>query len=166
MEIFYGKVFKALNKAKVKYVVAGGVAVVLYGYPRNTGDLDLVVFLEENNLQKFYNALKSIDYLPKVPVTVEQFKDAKQREKWKKEKGMIVFSFVYRHPPFQLIDMFVNEPIRFSELYKLKKDIHVKGIKIPLINIDHLIKLKKQAGRGKDLDDIEQLNEIKRIEKI
>ena len=45
MEIFYGKVFKALNKAKVKYVVAGGVAVVLYGYTRYTGDLDLIVLL-------------------------------------------------------------------------------------------------------------------------
>ncbi len=50
MAVFYGEVFKALNKAKVKYVVAGGVAVVLHGYMRATGDLDLIVFLDQENL--------------------------------------------------------------------------------------------------------------------
>ena len=166
MEIFYGKVFKALNKAKVKYVVAGGVAVVLHGYMRATADLDLIVFLEEENLRKFYEALKTVNYLPKVPVTQDQFSDPKKRENWKKTKGMIVFSFVYKDPPFQLIDMFVDEPIPFGELYKKKKNIKVEGVIIPLIGIDHLLKLKKKAGRDKDLNDIEQLNEIKRIQKI
>ena len=166
MEIFYGKVFKALNKAGVKYVVVGGVAVVLYGYMRNTGDLDLIVLLEEKNLEKFYKALISINYLPKVPVTKEQFKDAKQRNQWKKTKGMIVFSFFNREPPFELIDMFVDEPIAFKELYQKKKNVDVGGLKVPLIGIDHLIKLKKMAGRDKDLNDITQLNEIKRIQRI
>ncbi len=164
--MFYGEVFKALNKAKVKYVVAGGVAVVLHGYVRNTGDLDLIVFLEEKNLKLFFNALKTVGFLPKVPVTQEQFSDAKQRNQWKKTKGMIVFSFVYKDPPFQLIDMFVDEPIAFRDLYQKKKNIRVEGITIPLISIAHLIKLKKKAGRNKDLDDIVQLNEIKRIKRI
>ncbi len=164
--MFYGEVFKALNKARVKYVVAGGVAVVLYGYVRNTGDLDLIVFLEGKNLKLFFNALKTVGFLPKVPVTQEQFSDAKQRNQWKKTKGMIVFSFVYKDPPFQLIDMFVDEPIAFRDLYQKKKNIRVEGITIPLISIAHLIKLKKKAGRNKDLDDIVQLNEIKRIKRI
>ena len=163
--MFYGEVFKALNKARVKYVVAGGTAVVLYGYIRLTQDLDLIVFLEDKNLKKFYETLKTINYWPKVPVTKEQFSGHQQRKQWKKEKGMIVFSFVYRHPPFNLIDMFVDEPIKFKELYKKKKVIRVEGIRIPLIAIDHLLKLKKNAGRSKDLDDIVQLNEIKRIQK-
>jgi len=166
MEIFYGKVFKALNKAKVKYVVAGGVAVVLHGYMRATADLDLIVLLEEENLSRFYDALKTVNYHPKVPVTKEQFKDKKQRALWKKEKGMIVFSFVDRNPPFQLIDMFVDEPIPFGELYKQKKNIRVGGVTVPIIAIDHLVKLKRKAGRDKDLNDITQLNEIKRIQKI
>lgn len=77
---FYEEVFRALNKAKVKYVVAGGVAVVLHGYRRNTDDLDLYVLLEEKNLDYLFDALKSAGYSPKVPVTKEQFKDKRQRE--------------------------------------------------------------------------------------
>ena len=43
----FEEVFRALNKAKVKYVVIGGIAVVLHGYRRFTEDLDLMVYMEE-----------------------------------------------------------------------------------------------------------------------
>lgn len=158
----YEKVFKALNRAKVRYVVVGGVAVVLYGYPRFTQDLDLIVFLEKENLGKMFDAMRSIGYAPKVPVLKEQFTDSKTRERWKKEKGMIVFSFVDSKPPFEMIDMFVGEPIKFKDVYKERKMITTQGIAIPIIGIDHLIRLKKKASRPKDLDDIIQLKHIKR----
>ena len=161
--MFYGDVFKALNKAKIKYVVAGGAAVFLYGYPRLTQDLDLIVYLEEGNLERLFDALGAIGYFPKVPVTKEQFKDSQQRQRWKKEKGMIVFSFVSHDPPFKMIDMFVDEPIKFSVLYNKRKVLRIEGITIPLIGIDHLIQLKKEARRPKDLDDIVQLKKIKKI---
>ena len=80
--MFYGEVFKALNKAKVKYVVAGGVAVVLHGYHRSTKDLDIIALLEKKNLEKLFDAFESIGYMPKVPVTKKQFIDSKQRERW------------------------------------------------------------------------------------
>lgn len=38
-------VFKALDDAGVRFLVAGGVAVNLHGYARMTQDLDLVVEL-------------------------------------------------------------------------------------------------------------------------
>lgn len=161
--MFYEKVFKALNRAKVKYVVAGGVAVVLHGYQRFTHDLDLIVFLEKKNLDKFYETLKAIGYLPKVPVTKEQFLDSKLRQKWKKEKGMLVFSFFNLTSNAELVDMFVDMPIDFSLLYRNRKSVKIKGIQIPLIDIDHLIHLKKQAGRQKDLDDIAQLQAIQKM---
>ena len=163
MEIFYGEVFKALNKVKVKYVVAGGMAVNLHGYPRFTKDLDLIVFLEDKNLEKLFEALQSIGYSPKVPVTKEQFKDKKQRDLWKKEKGMIVFSFVENKPPLKLIDIFVDEPFPFDEIYEKRVQIKVNGIIVPVININQLKKLKKAAGRPQDLIDFVQLEAIQRI---
>jgi len=41
----FAPVFEALNGARVRYVVVGGVAVVLHGHARLTTDLDLVVDL-------------------------------------------------------------------------------------------------------------------------
>jgi len=50
--MYYDEVIRALNKNKVKYAVAGGVAVVLYGYTRLTLDLDLIAELSEKNLEE------------------------------------------------------------------------------------------------------------------
>jgi predicted nucleotidyltransferase len=161
--MFYGSVFKALNKAKVKYVVAGGVAVNLYGYQRFTKDLDIIVALEKKNLSNLFDTLGKIGYIPKVPVTKEQFIDSKERAKWKKEKGMIVFSFVQIKPPFNIIDMLVGEPISFSGVYKQKTYGRIRNIKVPIISIDHLIELKSKAARSRDLEDIANLREIKDI---
>lgn len=46
----YEEVFRALNKAKIDYVVCGGLAVILYGYTRLTADLDLIVGLEKEKI--------------------------------------------------------------------------------------------------------------------
>ncbi len=50
-----------------------------------------MVYLCEKNLIKFINALESLGYKPKVPVEALDLVDPKNREKWKKEKGMKVF---------------------------------------------------------------------------
>ena len=158
--LVYEDVFKVLNRARIKYVVAGGVAVVLHGFPRYTGDLDLMVYLDEKNLGRFFDTLGKVGFLPKVPVKKEQFQDGDTRERWKKEKNMIVFSFQNRQPPFRLIDMFVNEPIRFSDVDRKALRVKYGGVKVPIMSIEHLIELKNAAGRGKDLEDIVQLRAI------
>jgi predicted nucleotidyltransferase len=161
--MFYGDVFKALNRARVRYVVAGGVAVVLYGFLRYTKDVDLIVHLQEENLARLFDALLKIGYYPKAPVSKEQFVDAKIRERWRKEKGMIVFSFYHKSDPFKAIDMFIEEPMCFSLLHKNRTIVKSEGVRVPLISLDHLRILKKRAGRPHDLDDLEQLNAIKRF---
>jgi len=161
--MIYKEIFNVLNKYKIRYVVVGGVAVLLHGFERFTKDLDLMVDLDEKNLAKIYEAFKKIGYKPKVPVTKEQFMNKKERKKWQKEKGMIVFSFVKNDPPFYIVDMFVDEPIPFSAVYKNRINIHVEKVKIPLISMDHLRILKQKAGRAQDLIDLVQLNAIKEM---
>jgi uncharacterized protein (DUF1330 family) len=56
--MYYLEVFSSLNKFGVRYLVVGGVALVLHGVLRLTADLDLVVDLAEDNLVKFLKALK------------------------------------------------------------------------------------------------------------
>ena len=63
--MFYEKVFKELNKRKVRYVVIGGIAVNLYGIPRFTRDLDLAVDLSEKNLTRLISTMNSLGYKPR-----------------------------------------------------------------------------------------------------
>jgi tRNA nucleotidyltransferase/poly(A) polymerase len=51
--------FDALNRAHVRYVVVGGVALVLHGYPRLTVDVDLVVDLAPEEADKAIRVCRS-----------------------------------------------------------------------------------------------------------
>ena len=110
-------VTRALNKANVRYLVVGGLAVIAHGYLRLTMDLDLFLDLHEDNLRKAVTALSGLGYRPQVPVPFEQFADANERARWIREKGMMVFSL---HNPVRaatIVDLFVEEPIDFEKAY-------------------------------------------------
>ena len=101
--MYYLEVFNKLNKAKVRYLVVGGVALVLHGVVRLTADLDLFVDLEENNLNKLLKALAELGYKPRLPVSPTDFANRAIRENWIKEKNMIVFSYIDFKNPYILI---------------------------------------------------------------
>lgn len=144
-------------------MVVGGGAVVLHGVVRMTADLDLFVDFNENNLLKFTEALTALGYRPKIPVKASDFADKSNREKWKKEKDMLVFSFCHLKRYQDHIDVFVYEPIEFEKAYKEKEIMKAGLIKIPVISIKGLMKMKMIAGRPQDIADIEALKEVKAL---
>ena|SRR3989338_1124132 len=158
--MYYESVFRALNRNRVKYVVAGGMAVVLHGVVRLTVDLDIIVSLIPANVARFASAMEELGYRPKVPVKAIEFADPKKRLSWIKDKGMKVFSFYNPKKVGELIDVFVNEPIPYKDLNKEKKIVSAGKIRIPIVSIKHLKKLKRIAGREQDLADIRSLENL------
>lgn len=64
--MYYQDVFTILNEKNVRYVVIGGIALVLHGVLRMTVDLDLIIDLEEGNIDRFLSAMKSLGYNQKL----------------------------------------------------------------------------------------------------
>ena len=157
--MFFEKIFKALNENDVKYLVIGGAAVNLHGYVRVTHDLDLFIALDESNIKKFANTMKTLNFKPRVPVEIEELGDSKKREQWIKEKNMKVFSLVDIDTD-DIIDIMIMDYLQFNESYKEKKVVQIKDIEIPLASIKDIIKLKEIAGRAKDIIDLKVLLEI------
>lgn len=161
--MFYERVFRELNKNRVKYLVIGGVALNLHGVPRATADLDLAVEIEKKNLEKIAAVLKKIGFKPRVPVKIEDFSNPKNIETWHKEKKMHVFTFWNPKKSFEEIDILIKCPIEFKELDKAKRVVRAKYINIPIVSVDHLIKLKEMSGRKQDEADVEALKKIKKL---
>ena len=161
----YLPLFKALNEANVQYIVVGGIATILHGYVRATSDIDLVVDLQVEEATKVITVLTEAGYVPKVPVKAMEFADSTKREQWITEKGMQVFSMYQPTNPLLTIDLFVKQPIAYSELYERSVVMNLEGTNIRVCSIDDLIAMKKLAGRPKDLADIEKLTKIKEYEK-
>ena len=81
-------IVRALNEAKVQYLIVRGLAVNAHGYERLTRDVDLVIGLEPNNIILGLHALLQIDYHFSIPVTPEEFADVTRRDQWRRDKGI------------------------------------------------------------------------------
>lgn len=151
-------IIEALNKAQVRYLVVGGFAVIAYGYGRTTYDVDFVIDLEKNNIERTFAALKSLSYVTSVPITAEQFANAQLRESWIQEKGMKVLKMVSDLHCELPVDIFVYMPFDFVKEYEEAKLEELKpGLWVRFIRIRELIKMKEASGRKNDEDDLEKL---------
>jgi hypothetical protein len=151
-------VIKALNEHKIKYLIAGGLAVAAHGFLRFTADLDIILEMSQENLKSALTTFKLLGFKPRAPVNIESFSDPKKREEWVTEKHITVFSLWSGKFPTLEIDIFVNDPVGFDAAYKRAAYFEFqKGLKASFLSLDDLIKTKKIAGRYKDMDDIENL---------
>ncbi len=151
-------IVKALNDAKVKYLIVGGVAVNAHGFVRLTRDVDLVLHLEPANAARGLNALLQAGWRLAIPEKPEAFADAATRERWRTEKNMIVlklWSDEHRRTP---IDIFIYEPFDFAAEFAQAERLEVcPGVLAPVVTLETLLKMKRAAGRPQDLTDIEEL---------
>lgn len=147
------KLFSALNKRRVRYLVAGGVASVLYGNPRFTKDLDLWVDLEEKNLEKLVETFTMLKFIPRIPVKAKDFISRENRQKWMREKGMLAFTFINPKNPFENVDILIKVPLLFEKAYRRRKVFKSGSMPIPTVSREDLIAMKKKAGRLQDLQD-------------
>src|SRR5690606_32423049 len=148
----------ALAAANVRYLIVGGLAVAAHGHGRVTFDVDLVVQLQSKNVERAMSALESLGYRPTVPEPAMRFADAKLRESWIRDKGMVVFQLHSDIHPETLIDLFVSEPFDFDAEYEaaLIGEI-LPGLEARFVRIETLIRMTEAAVREKDLEDIRQL---------
>jgi hypothetical protein len=152
--------FNALNDAGVRYVVVGGLAVVLHGHARLTVDVDLVVDLDEGQALRAIDALVKMGLRPRVPVNPRDFANRSVREAWIRDRGMQVFSMFDPTNPMRVVDLFVSHPVPFEELWTRSVEFDLRDTTVRVASIPDLIRLKRLAGRPQDQADIEQLESI------
>jgi hypothetical protein len=64
---------RPLNQLRIPYLITGGVASVIYGEPRFTRDIDLVVRLQARDAARFAQTWPATDfYVPPVEVIEEE----------------------------------------------------------------------------------------------
>jgi hypothetical protein len=150
----------ALAEAEVRYLVVGGVAVVLHGHLRVTADLDLVVQLEPANVRRAITALGGLGFRPRAPVAALDFADAAIRETWARDKGMVVFSLFSPELPGFEVDLFAREPFDFDSVYQRAVRVELETCTVTVIGLDDLIALKQAAGRPRDQEDVAALRAL------
>ena len=151
---------KQLCDAKIDFVVVGGLAVALHGYPRVTMDVDVVLAMDSDNLRRFIDSAKAAGLQPVNPVTIESLANPDLIDQWHHEKGMLAFAL--RGPDLMstAIDVLVRPVVPFQALKHDAKLVPVGTLTVPIASIEHLIAMKTGTGRSKDVIDIEELRKI------
>ncbi|MEN9522386.1 MAG: hypothetical protein RL065_763 [Bacteroidota bacterium] len=135
-----------LNKNEVKYVLVGGLAVVLNGHSRTTGDMDIYYEREENNVLKILKTIKDFGF-GGIGFTKEDLMDV---------NGIVQMG----RPPLR-IDLLCELPgVNFKEVFESAFKYEDSGVTMKVIHINHLINNKIAVGRDKDLSDAKALKKI------
>ena len=151
-------IIRTLNGAGVQYLIVGGLAVNAHGFVRLTRDVDIVLRLEPENATRGLNALLEAGWRLAIPENPEAFADAVTRERWRTEKQMIVLKLWSDEHLRTPIDIFVYEPFDFMAEFAQAEHFEISpGVSAPVVSLATLLKMKREAGRPQDLEDIKEL---------
>jgi hypothetical protein len=128
---------KLLNSENVDYLLVGGYAVGVHGYPRSTADLDVWVAVGEENAARLGRVLEQFGFSSKSVLTADLLRE-----------GRILRMGV---PPLRIEIMTQASGVSFPECYAARVVASIDGIEVNVIDLDHLKVNKRAAGRLKDL---------------
>ena len=135
----------ALNAAGVRYILVGGYSVILHGYPRTTGDMDIWV---ERTTENYNLIKKAFDRfgMPVFDMTEDNFLE---HPVWD--------VFTFGKPPAAIDIMIRLQGVEFDAAFERAVMFSEDGLEIRTIHRNDLITAKQSAGRWKDLDDLQNL---------
>lgn len=135
---FFFKCVKLLKKGDFDYLIIGGLAVNVLGEPRMTEDLDIILFVDENAVDKFLSATSKLGFIFKEHVIKSDLKEKR------------AFRLFYDGLHFDIILPSTNFE---KEALKRKKAVKLWGIEAMFPTPEDLIIFKVIPGRPKDLID-------------
>jgi hypothetical protein len=152
-------VIESLNAATVDYVVVGGLAVAAHGHPRATIDVDIIVRFDRQNVHRLVSCLRGLGFRPRTPVDPELLSNPAERASWR-QRNMVALAFYDDQPPWTVVDVFIDHPIDYDQLLAQSFLIQTDGVPMRVCGLAHLIKLKQEASRPKDIEDLRWLTEL------
>jgi hypothetical protein len=151
--IFYGimvlnkdfrEFIELLNAHDVAYLIVGGYAVALHGYPRYTKDLDVWIKISEKNAIHIITALRQFGFS----------NEALSENDFLKQESFVQLGY----PPNRIDIATSCDGVEFEECFSNKEEITIDGIKANFIDLEHLKINKKASGRPQDLADLDNLS--------
>ena len=135
-----------MQKRDAKFVLVGGLAVLIHGHFRTTKDMDIFYERSEENAEKVLESINEFGF-SYLKLSVDDILD---------KNGYIKLG----QQPIR-IDLFCDLPgVSFNEVYASAIDYKDEDINIKVIHVNHLIQNKSLVGRLQDLSDVRNLKKI------
>ena len=142
-------VFASFQRYEVKYVVIGGVASILYGVPRATFDLDILILAEKENANRLLRALEEAGLGTAALANPDELL----------ANEITIFKDRVR------IDVQTSTPgLKFRDAWEHRETMTYQGQSFFVASKSDLISSKRSAGRKIDLEDVRLLELPKKSE--
>jgi len=151
MAVDLAQIIPPLVRAKVDFILIGGMAAILHGSARVTFDVDLVYSRSDENIQRLSNALASHDpYLRDTPPGLPFVWDARTI------RSGLNFTLT---TSLGDIDLFgeVTGGDTYQDLLPHSFEVDAFGVRFKCIDLPTLIHIKEAAGRPKDYEAVAEL---------
>jgi hypothetical protein len=135
-----------LNSTQVEYLLVGGYALATYGHPRYTGDMDIWVKPEAQNIERLLLVLSAFGFAS-VGLKEADFM-----------KAEAVVQLGY--PPARIDLLTAIDGVTFDACFQRKELVLIDEVTIPVIHIQDFRANKRAAGRHKDLADLEAIKDL------
>ena len=148
---------RCLYEHEVRYLLVGGEAVIYYGHPRLTGDIDFYYERSPANCSRLYDALLEFweQDIPGINAATDL-----------SEPGVIIQFGV---PPNRIDLINRIDGVSFQQAWNSRATARLKdpktSIAVNIIGLDQLIKNKESIKRYKDLEDLKYLREVQKSSK-
>jgi hypothetical protein len=147
------RIFATLERHGVDFTVIGGFAVIAHGHVRATKDVDVLAAQDKENLRRLAAAfaelgarLRGVDahLLPVDPTNPD---DLGNGANWTLETDAGWLDYMSEIPG----------GLPYDEIRAGSTVIEIRGVRLRVVGLAHLVRLKRAAGRPRDLADIAAL---------
>ena len=135
------KIAHALNSGSIPYIIIGGQAVLLYGEPRLTRDIDVTLGVDIDKLETVLTLLSQTGFMP-IPKDVKQFVKETNVLPLEDNSTGIRVDCIFSFSPYE------NNAIQRAQW------IDIDGVPVAYASVEDLIIHKMFAGRPRDLEDV------------
>lgn len=133
-----------LNANQVSYLVIGGYAVALHGYPRYTIDIDIWLDITPENAERTLWGVPKLFGFGSLDIQLDDFLTP----------GSVV---QLGYPPSRIDLITTPDGVDFTTCYASKVEVSINGIVVNFIDLENLKINKRVSGRLQDLADLENL---------
>jgi predicted nucleotidyltransferase len=140
----YRELLQLLNEFEVEYLIVGGFAVMKYGEPRYTKDLDVWVHNSRQNSVRVVEALKKFGApLEHDGITAQTFTETQ-----------VVYQIGLAPVRIDILTEITG--VEFDDAWTKRVESTFFGVPVHFIALDDLMANKQALGRGSDLKDLKQ----------